>query len=187
MLQIPRLQSKELLLLFHSYPCGRECMEHWLCVLIHWQHSWAGVEGKVKCTRKRAGTDYIICRRRGKQGPNWNWVTATVPCLLCGDQGYALPLIQGRVQWCQASLCFFLLLHSFIGDLEYMYRSGQISLQNYKNNSGTNSYCLHVFVICFIVQCLFFCLLLCVLAKHVLHCGALETMSAHARDSVVHK
>lgn len=63
---------------------GREHTAHWLFLPVRCQHSWMGVEGEVMCTRKRTGTDYIICRVRGKQGPNWDWVTVTVPCLLCG-------------------------------------------------------------------------------------------------------
>lgn len=40
----------------------------WLCLLIQCQHSWMGVEGEVMCTRKSAGTDYIICRVRDHTG-----------------------------------------------------------------------------------------------------------------------
>lgn len=167
----PKAVGEKALLLCYSCPRGRECMELWLCLLIHCQHSWTGVEGEVTCTRKRAGTDYIICRVRGKQGPHWNWVTATVPCFLCGHQGSALPFIQGRVQWCQASLWFLLLLHSFICDLERICSSVQKSLHYYKNNSGTNPYWLHVLLTCFIFQCLrlfaSFCLSLHVLAKNM--------------------
>lgn len=53
----------------------------WLCLVIHCQHSWMGVEGKVTCTRKRVGTDCIMHEVRGKQAPNWDWLTAIV--LVC--------------------------------------------------------------------------------------------------------
>lgn len=139
----------------------------------------------MKRTRKRAGTDYIICSL-GKARTKLRLSQATVPCLLCGDQGCALPFIPGRVQWCQASLCFLLLLRSFICNLEYICSFGQVSLQNCENNTGMNPYCLHVLVICFTVQCPFLLHLATFSCQTcVLRCGALETTSSHARNSVV--
>lgn len=97
----------ELLLLCCSSLCGREAMERWLCLLTQCQHSSTGVEAEVTCARKRAGTDYIIRRVRGRQGPHWDWVTAAVRCSLCGHQDCASPFIQGRVRCCWATLWFF--------------------------------------------------------------------------------
>lgn len=166
-------------------------MENLLWLLIHCHHRWTGVEEEETCTGKRAGTDYIICTARGKQGANWDWVTATVPCLLCGHQVYALIVIQDRVQLCQASLWFLLLLHTFICDFENIFSYVQKSLQYYKNNPVAKPYWLHVLPTCFTSHCL--CLFLlplittCSCQICVLHCGALETISAHARDSIAQK
>lgn len=158
----------------------------WLCLIIHCQHSWMGVEGKVKCTRKRAGTDCIMHRVRGKHAPNWDWVTATVPCLLCRHQGYVvLPFIPSRLHWCQATLWFLLLLHSFSFGLEHFCGSVQKSLLYCKNKSEANPFLLQVSSTHLTFQDLCLSSSFSLSLQHscqmcVPHCSALETPSAHA-------
>lgn len=191
MLQIPKLYGRELLPLCCSCQCGWECMEDWLALSRNSLSAQLnGGGGKSNVYQEEGWYRLHHAWSKGKASTKLGLTHSYSSCLLYRQQGCVLlPFIPGRLHWCQASLWFLLLLHSFSCGLEHLCGSVQKSLLYCKNKSEANPFWLQVFSTHFTFQDLCLSSFFSLSLQHscqmcVPHCSALETPSAHASYSV---